>query len=194
MRCFNGKLEQEKSSIQENCGCEGWEDYGFGDDAAPPLVERALHDGVVGARGPRPDHERVGHLQPVHAHGEVRLAGAGGGADGHRRVPPPGDAAQRRGRRRRCPESQRLHGWLLSLSILFSGFFFSSIDKNLWEYHGWRRKAPPPFIAFLTNFFNRTHASPFELSKTWGYPVVNVIINWIAAFWIWRKKNKSSFS
>jgi len=90
--------------------------HGLGDDAAPALVEGALHDGVVGARWPRPDHERVGHLQPVHAHREVRLAGGGRGGRGAdvRRALPPREPAllQRRGgrRRRRGAKRQRFHG------------------------------------------------------------------------------------
>lgn len=113
--------------------------HSLGDDAAPALVEGALHDGVVGARWPRPDHERVGHLQPVHAHREVRLAGRGRGGRGAdaRRALPPGEPAllQRRGgrrRRRRGAKRQRLHG---AVALFFCEGFLC-FDKNLWEYHG----------------------------------------------------------
>jgi hypothetical protein len=99
------------------------------DDAAPSLVEGALHDGVVGARGPRPDHERVGHIEPVHAHRQVRLPCGRGGADGGRAAP--GEPAlQRRGGRRRSAERQRLHG------VGLGGRRVPFLDKNLWEYHG----------------------------------------------------------
>lgn len=115
------------------------ETHGLGDDAAPALVEGTLHDGVVGARRPRPDHERVGHLQPVHAHREVRLAGAGrgrrGADDGRRRALPPSSQParlQRRGRRRGAKRHQRLHG---EVALVVSPGFLS-LDKNLREYHG----------------------------------------------------------
>lgn len=113
--------------------------HSLGDDAAPAFVEGALHDGVVGARWPRPDHERVGHLQPVHAHREVRLAGGGRGGRGAdvRRALPPGEPAllQRRGGRRRRgrgAKRQRFHGAV----VLFFCEGFLCFDKNLWEYHG----------------------------------------------------------
>jgi hypothetical protein len=45
---------------------------------------------------PRADHERVGHLELVHGHGQVRLAGAtgdvGGGGGADARSSPAGEA------------------------------------------------------------------------------------------------------
>jgi hypothetical protein len=111
--------------------------HSLGDDGAPALVEGALHDGVVGARWPRPDHERVGHLQPVHAHGEVRLAGGGRGADVRRALPSGEQPAslQRRGGRRSA-KRQRFHGAVVLFCFFATADGLLCFGKNLREYHG----------------------------------------------------------
>lgn len=47
--------------------------YSFGNHSPPTFIKCPLHNRIVSSWRTRPDHKRVGHVQPIDRHTEIRL-------------------------------------------------------------------------------------------------------------------------